>query len=419
MSTISYCCLASLAMLVATPSVALKAADRWPELRGPNGTGHAAAAGVPVKWRETENVRWKTAVHDRGWSSPVVWDDQVWVTTASEDGTRLFAVALDRRSGRILHDIKVFDVEKPEHIAAMNSYASPTPAIEAGRIYVHFGTYGTACLDTSSGKVLWSRRDLNCDHHEGPGASITLVGDLLIVPVDGCDVQYLAALDKSTGKTIWKTPRSVDYGKIHRFTRKAFCTPVVVEADGTRELVSPCSRAIIAYDLLTGAERWKFRHRGWSMVPRPQYAAGLIFAVIDYDRPELLAIRPGRGELTDDAIVWRLERGAPQKATPVVVGELLYFVSDRGVAACVEAATGKMVWQQRLGGDYAASPLLADGRLYFVNDEGLTTVIEPGRECKTVATNQLDGRVMASPAAAGKAFFIRTETHLYCLESSP
>lgn len=396
----------------------LRAADRWPELRGANGTGHAAASGVPVKWSETANVAWKTAIHDRGWSSPVIWDEQVWVTTATEDGTKLFAVGLDRRTGKILHDVKVFDVEKPEHIAAMNSYASPTPAIEAGRVYVHYGTYGTACLDTATGEVLWSRRDLTCDHHEGPGASVTLVGDLLIVPVDGCDAQYLAALNKQTGKTVWKTPRSVDYSKIHRFTRKAYCTPVIVEAAGARQLVSPCSRAIIAYDPLTGEELWKLRHRGWSMVPRPQSAAGLIFAVIDYDRPELWAIRPGRGELGDDAVVWRLERGAPQKMTPLVVDDLIFFVTDRGVGQCVDAATGKTVWQERLGGDFAASPLLADGRLYFVNDEGLTTVVEPGRTCKIVSTNQLDGRVMASPAAAGKAIFIRTEKHLYCLEES-
>ena len=243
--------------------------ENWPQFRGPAGNGHAEAAALPIRWSETQNVTWKTAIHDRGWSSPVIWDEQIWMTTATADGRRLFAVCVDRDTGKTLHDVKVFDVQRPERIAPINSYASPTPAIEPGRVYVHYGTYGTACLDTKTGRTLWTRRDLNCDHHMGPGSSPILLDKLLVLPVDGIDVQYLVALDKTTGKTVWKKDRSVDYSKVHRYCRKAFCTPTVIDSGGRRELVSPCSKAIIAYDPTQGDELWKVRHFGWSITPRP------------------------------------------------------------------------------------------------------------------------------------------------------
>jgi outer membrane protein assembly factor BamB len=397
-------------------SASLAAADEsWTELRGPGGTGRCGATGLPVTWSATENVRWKTAIHDRGWSSPVVWGEQVWLTTATEDGKQLFAVCVDRTSGKIVHDIKVFDVEEPQFCPPVNSYASPTPVIEAGRVYVHYGTYGTAAIDTQSGKIVWTRRDLNCDHHQGAGESPVLFENLLIVPVDGIDAQYVTALDKTTGKTVWKTDRSVDYSQVHRFTRKAYCTPAVLSIDGRPQLVSPCSRAVIAYDPRTGEELWKLRHRGWSMVPRPQLAAGLIVLVIDYDRPELVAIRPGRGELGDDHVAWRVPRGSPKTATPLVLDDLIYFVTDQGVAECLEAAGGQVVWQERLGGDYSSSPVYADGRLYFVNHEGVAKVLQPGREFKLLATNALEGLVKATPAVVGKSLIVRSEHHLYCL----
>ena len=222
--------------------------ENWPELRGPSGDGHSDSQGLPLTWSETKNIAWRTPIHDFGWSSPVIWQDQVWVTTATADGKHLFAVCLDRDSGKIVHDVKVFDVAEPEHIAVVNSYASPTPAIEAGRVYVHYGTYGTACLDTASGKILWTRRDLNCDHHEGPGSSPILLDNLLVVHVDGRDVQYVVALDKQTGKTVWKTPRSIDYSPYHINLRKGFCTPTVIDTGTRRELISPGAKAVMGYD---------------------------------------------------------------------------------------------------------------------------------------------------------------------------
>jgi outer membrane protein assembly factor BamB len=280
------------------------AGDNWPQLRGPECNGHSDSVGLPLKWSEKENVVWKTPIHDHGWSSPVVWDDQIWMTTATADGHHMFAVAVNRADGTILHDVKVFDTEKPEHIADCNSYASPTSVIEAGRVYVHYGTYGSACLDTASGKVLWTRRDLNCDHHEGPGASLLLWNDLLIVNVDGRDVQYVVALDKTTGKTAWKTNRSVTFSSPDRNQRKAYCTPIVIEVDGRRELVNPGAGVVMGYDPATGKELWRIRHGGWSIVPRPVFGQGLAFFVTDYEKPQLWAVRPGgSGDVTDSRVV--------------------------------------------------------------------------------------------------------------------
>ncbi len=393
------------------------AGENWPEFRGPAADGQSDSTGLPITFSDTQNVVWKTPIHDRGWSSPVIWGDQIWMTTATEDGKELFAVCVDRRSGKIIHDLKIFDVEDPQNIAPINSYASPTPAVEEGRVYVHFGSYGTACLDTDSGETLWARRDLNCDHHMGPGSSPILFDDKLIFNVDGIDVQFVVTLNKRTGKNIWKTDRSVDYADIHPMTRKAFATPRVIDAGGRLQLVSPCSRAVMGYDPETGEELWKVRHPGWSMVARPLFGQGLVFVAVDFDRPQLWALRPdGQGDVTDTHVAWKLEKGAPSTPSFLLIDDLLYMVSDQGVASCVEAATGKVVWKERIGGNYSASPIYADGRIYLASHQGVVTVFEPGREFEVLAANELDEQIMASPAVSGKALFLRTKSHLYRFE---
>ena len=271
----------------------------------------------------------------------MVWGNQIRVTTATEDGRHLFAVCVDSRTGKILHDVKVFDTQTPEHVASVNSYASPTPAIEAGRVYVHYGTYGTACLDTRDGKILWTRRDLNCDHHEGPGSSVMLHKNLLCFNVDGRDVQYVIALDKSTGKTVWKTNRSIDYTPFSPNLRKGFCTPIIIEAGGLLQLFSPGAKAMISYDPQSGEELWKVRYNGWSMVPRPLFGHGLLYVITDYEKPELWAVRPdGRGDLTDTNVVWRVTKDMPRTASLLLVDDLLYMANNDGYAICLEAKTG-------------------------------------------------------------------------------
>ncbi len=393
-------------LIVFVASGPLLADENWPQFRGPDGDGHARASGLPLKWSEQEHVVWKAPIHDRGWSSPVIWGQQVWLTTATADGHKLFAVCIDRETGKIIHDIHVFDVERPEFVAPSNSYASPTSAVEEGRVYVHFGTYGTACLETASGKVVWIRRDLNCNHEQGAGSSPILMGDLLIVNVDGRDVQYVVALSKATGKTVWKSDRSVDYSPYPENQRKAYCVPTVIPWQGSTQLVSPGAKAVFAYDPVTGRELWKVRHEGWSMAPRPLFGQGLVFAIVDYDHPQLWAIRPdGTGDVTDSHVAWKVAKGMPSRPSFLLIDDLLFLVSSDGVACCLEARTGDVLWQRRIAGKYSASPVYADGRIYFFNENSVTTVIKPSREFEVLAVNNLgDEQLMASPAAAGRAF---------------
>ena len=392
-------------------------AKNWPEFRGPEASGHCRATGLPLRWSETENIRWKTPIHGRGWSSPVVWDDQIWLTTAPDDGHEAYAVAVDARSGKIIHDVELFDVPHPQEIHSLNSYASPTPVVEAGRVYVHFGAHGTACLDTRSGKILWTRRDLECNHYRGPGSSPILVDNLMIVHFDGFDFDYVVALDKATGKTVWKTDRSNDFTDVDGDHRKAFCTPIVIEATGRRQLISPGSKAAMAYDPASGRELWKIHFKGFSSTGRPLWAHGLVFIQTGFGSPELLAVRPdGRGDVTESHIAWRVGKYVPNKPSAILVDDLIYMVNDNGIATCLEAKTGRLVWQKRLGGKYSASPLAAPGRIYFFSHEGKTTVIQPGRQFKRLAENQLDDGFMASPAVTGNALILRTKTRLLRVE---
>ncbi len=394
------------------------ASANWPEFRGPSGDGHSSSTNLPLKWSDSENITWKTPIHGKGWSSPVIWGTQIWMTTSENNGRALYAVCIDLKSGKVIHDIKLFHVAKPSQIGSLNSYASPTPVIEAGRVYVTFGTYGTACLNTETGKTIWSRRDIHCDHDVGPGVSPIAYGSLLIMPMDGCDVQYIIALDRKTGKTVWKTKRSIDYSKISYKTRKAFCTPTVIEVSGQKQLIAPCARAIIAYNPDTGKELWKITTTGFSVIPRPVFAHGMIYVVTDCGRAELWAIKPTvKGGKSTASIAWKLQKNAPQRSSIVLVDDLIYGMTHRGYVVCVEAKTGKMVWTQGIGSAYSASPLYADGRIYLFNERKGTTVIQPGREYKELAVNSLhQSRIMASPAICEKAIFLRTETHLYRIE---
>ena len=248
----------------------LLAFAQWPQFRGPEGNGVSASTGLPVTWSETENVRWKTAIHGRAWSSPVVLGRQIWLTTATPDGKQLSALAVDKDSGKILFDLKLFDVATPQFAHSFNTYASPTPVIEPGRVYVTFGSPGTAAIDTATGKVVWERRDLECNHFRGAGSSPVVFRNLLLMHYDGSDVQYVVALDKRTGKTVWQTKRSVDFqdleptGKIKADGdfRKAFSTPTIVMADGRPVMVSLGSMAAYGYDPLTGKELWRVVERG-------------------------------------------------------------------------------------------------------------------------------------------------------------
>ncbi len=409
-----------LVLALAFASSTSRAADQnWPQFRGPTADGHAAGRGLPLTWAEGKNVVWKTAIHDKGWSSPVIWGNQVWMTTALENGKQLFGVCVDRDTGKIVYDLKLFDIEKPKFCIPYNSYASPTPVIEAGRVYLHFGSPGTACVDTATGKVLWSRTDLECDHWRSAGSSPILFENLLILTFDGHDLQYLAALDKTTGKTVWKKDRNITTYRINDGDiKKAYSTPAVITIEGRQQLVSSSAEATMAYEPRTGEELWRVKHGGMNAASLPVFGHGRVFVTTAAGGEQLVAIRPEVKEPPPgNRIDWSFKKNVPTRPSLLLIGDLLYMVSDGGTASCVNAKTGEQVGTPvRLNGKFSASPVYADGRIYFASEDGPTRVVEAKPEMKVLAVNELDGNCMASPAVAGKALFLRTRTHLYRIE---
>ena len=404
-------------LLVAAAPAAL-AGENWPQFRGPSQQGHSDSTGLPVTWSETQSVRYKTLIPGEGWSSPVVWGGHVWLTTATEGGHSLRAVCVDRDKGKVVHNVEVFRVDKLDPKNSFNSYASPTPVVEEGRVYLSFGNYGNACLDTTTAKPIWTSRELKLDHKEGPGSSPVLYGDLFILHCDGMDVQYVAALNKHTGKLVWKTPRTTDFGNRPGDLRKAYNVPLFINEGGRDLMISVGAYRVFCYDPADGREIWSCGIPGFSNVPRPVYSDGVVHVCTGFMTPELWAIRTGgSGDVTASHVLWKLKQGIPQKPSILLVEGELYFVADTGVARCVDAKTGQSLWQERLEGKYTASPVYADGHVYFFSEDGLTTVIRPSRGgMQRVAESQLDGRFMASPAIAGKAMFLRTDKAVYRIE---
>ncbi len=404
-------CLATCLLLIA--SVA-RAADNWSEFRGPTADGHSTAKNLPVTFGEQENIKWKTAIRDKGWSSPVIWGKQIWLTTATEDGQAMWAMCVDLDSGKIVHNLKLWNLNKPQYCHPFNSYASPTPAIEEGRVYVHFGAHGTAALDTQTGKTLWKRQDLQCDHHRGPGSSPILFENLLILNFDGYDLQYVVALDKHTGDTVWTRDRNIDYGTADGDYKKAYGTPRVIDVNGQPQLINPSAGAHIAYNPRNGDELWRVNCGGMNVSARPLWGHGLIYGTTAAGGFQLFATRPdGEGDVTKTHVAWKQSKTIPTRSSPLLIDDLIYMVNDAGIFSCAEAKTGKQVWVERLGGNYTASPIYADGKMYFFSQEGVCPVLAPGREYKLLAKNQLDEGFMASPAAVGESLITRSRTHLY------
>ena len=384
------------------------AAEDWPQFRGPGGQGHSSERGLPLEWSESKNVAWKVAVPGRGWSSPVVAGERVWLTTATAEGrdTSLRLVAFDVGKGTPALDVEIFRLRGAALLNAKNSHASPTPIVDGDRVYVHFGAEGTAAVSTS-GAILWKAK-LPYQSQHGNGGSPELAGDLLIVNCDGFDESFVAALDTRTGKTRWRTDRRQPFSQ-------AYSTPLAIRAGDRDQIVSVGAFNAVAYDPVKGKELWRVGYPdGFSNVPRPVYGHGLVFITTGFQQPSILAVRPdGSGDVTRTHVAWKLSRGAPLTPSPLVAGDELYVVTDNGIASCLDAATGAVRWQQRLGNSFSASPVLADGRLYFLDEDGRTTVVKAGPVFEPLAANVLDGATLASMAVASRSFFIRTATHLY------
>lgn len=384
-------------------------AQDWPEFRGPSGQGISDERGLPLTWSESQHIKWKVAIPGKGWSSPTIQGNRIWLTTATEAGKSLRAICVDRNTGAIVHDVEVFRLKSAPQLNAKNSHASPTPILEGDKIYLHFGALGTACI-TQAGEIVWKTKlDYDNGQH-GPGGSPVIYEDLLIVSCDGQREQYVVALDKLTGKVRWRK---------YRAGNQAYTTPLIVRLPAGDQLISPGAFRAFSYEPRTGKELWSVSYgEGFSNVPRPVYGSGLVYLCTGFMQPSLLAVRvDGHGDVTKSHIVWSLKRGVSLTPSPLLIGNELYFVSDNGIATCVDAKTGTQHWQVRLGGNYSASPLFADGRIYFLSEEGESVVIAPGKEFKALAKNQLEGATLASMAVAGGSIFIRSQTHLYRLSN--
>jgi outer membrane protein assembly factor BamB len=390
--------------LAATPSA------QWPQFRGPEGQGHSSEKGrIPFEWSETRNVLWKVPVPGRGWSSPVIGNGRVWLTTAIAErgGATLRALAFDVASGRALVDVDVFRISNGTLKNAKNSHASPTPILDGDRVYVHFGGEGTAALDASTGAILWAKKFPYASQH-GSGGSPVLYHDLLIFSGDGHYEAWVIALDTRTGNVKWKTDRRKPFDQ-------AYTTPLVISVNGRDQLVSVGAYRASAYDPVTGREIWWVRYEdGFSNVPRPVFAHGLVYITTGFFQPAVMAVRPdGTGDVTGTHIAWSTTRGAPFTPSPIVVGNELYVINDLGVLSCLDVKTGKPHWQERIGGNHSASPIYVDRRIYFLSEEGVATVIAPGTTFQKLAVNELDGATLASMAVGHESMFIRSLTHLY------
>jgi outer membrane protein assembly factor BamB len=398
------------------------AGETWSHFRGDIGDGRADNAQLPLEIGEGLNVKWKVPIAGRGWSSPVIWKDQIWLTTATEDGVKMSAICIDRRTGQTLHNIVVFEnaLDDIRFRHPTNSYASPTPAIEAGTLYVHFGSYGTAAIDTATGKKKWERRDFQCNHWRGPAASPVIDGDRIIISYDGFDVQFVVALDKQTGKTIWKTDRNIDYGTDNGDRKKAYSTPMVIEVAGKRQAISPSATETISYDLATGAVLWRVNHGGMNAAARPLFGHGLLYISAGDGARAMVAVRPsGTGDVTETHIEWEFSKAVPKRASQLLIKDHLYMMNDAGVATCLEAKTGKLVWQMRAGtGEFRASPVFANGNMYCFAVEGGCVVLRCSPEFRKISSGKFESGFHASPAVVGNSLYIRSITDLYCIEQN-
>ncbi len=384
----------------------------WPQFRGPDGQGHSAVSYLPTTWGPT-NIAWQIEIPGSGWSSPIVVGEELFLTTAVPSGGEqsLRVLAFNKRTGKALWNAPVFSVT-PVKGHQKNSHASPTPVADGTRIYAHFGPYGTAALDRT-GKILWRNNTLKFPPVHGNGGSPALVGDALIFSCDGESNPFLAALNKSDGTVLWRTPRTL--GAKRTFS---FSTPLAIDVKDQTQVISPTSGGVIAYDPRSGREIWKVRYpEGYSVVPRPVFGHGLVFVSSAFDRPVFYAIRPdGTGDITETHVAWSISKGAPNTPSPLLVGDEIYFVSDAGIMTCADARKGTVHWQERIGGNFSASPVFADGKIFVQSEEGVGTVLKPGKTFTVLSKNDLKERTLASYALDEGVIFIRGAKHLFRIQ---
>jgi outer membrane protein assembly factor BamB len=395
--------------------------EDWPWFRGPGRQGISQEKEVPTQWSPTSNILWKTPIPGEGWSSPILFEDRVFVTTALEDGSSLHMLCLDRRSGKVVWDKEIIR-QKAGHRQPNNSYATPTPATDGTRVYVP-ACDGRVLAVSMDGEIQWTNSDFNYYYSEhGLAVSPVLYEDLVIVPFDWSspppdtkigwqvpwDKAVILAVDKNTGKTRWKGSRGS--------SRIAHVTPQIAKVDGQDQLVSGAGNVIQGHDLKTGELLWTVDSPGEGVVPSIVIGEGLVFTASGFGESRVCAVRlGGHGNVTKTHTVWESKDDVPKMSSMLYASSRLYLATETGVAKCFKAATGEVLWRERLGPKFSASPVWADGRIYFLAENGKMTVVEDGPAFKVVAQNDLGEKCCASPAISQGNLFIRTEKALYCI----
>jgi len=421
---------------IATCADAKSPPSAWAQFRGPTGQGTSPEL-TPVDFGLDHGMRWQTPISGKGWSSPVIAGDRVWMTTATTTEAteaqkterlanvqmgdmkevagivRLYAVCLDLKTGKLIHNLLLTTVDAPQPIHPLNSYASPTPAIDGDRVYCHFGAYGTWCLNASTGEIVWTRK-LVVDHSVGPGSSPIIEGDHVLLVYDGIDTQFVCALEKMSGEMAWKTPRPPMRATNGEF-QKAYSTPLCITVAGVRQAVVPGAQWIVAYDPKNGKEIWRADHgNGFSISSTAAYTGddkkvGLVVFTTGYGQSQIVAVRPdGKDDVTLSHIGWRVDKNVPEKPSPIAADGLIYFIDDSGVLSCLDAADATVKYRKRIPGNYSASPLLAGGNIYLSNQAGIVTIIKQGEEFEEIAEIELDGQLMASPAVVDGDLIFRS-----------
>lgn len=378
----------------------------WPRWRGPSGMGLSDEQGLPVRWSPAENVAWKTEVPGAGNSSPVIWGERIFITTASDQGKRRSLACVSRSGGALLW-VKDAPATAPEgRVIAKNGYASATPVVDGERVVAFFGNGGLVAFDLE-GEVLWHHPLAPFDAMHGTGASPVMYGGLVILFQEQSSKPSLGiAVDKRTGERRWTVEREPALG---------WCTPLALRIAGRDQLIYGASNTVVAYDPATGAEIWKCGGATHEVIPTVIAGHGLVYCASGRSGPTL-AVRPaGTGDLSRTGLAWRSPRGAPHVPSPVLSGDYLYQVNDLGIVTCFRARTGEVLFQKRLGGTFSASPVAADGKIYLTSEDGDTTVVRPGPDLDVLSVNPLGETTLASAAVLGGQIFIRTAKHLWAI----
>lgn len=399
-------------------------AENWPRFRGPTGQGISRETNLPIQWNRTDNIAWKTTVEGHGWSSPIVWNDRVFVTAATEDGQSYRLICLDRKSGSILWNNEIVrQTAAAGH--ANNTYATATPVTDGSMIYT-LAADGTISAVSFDGEVLWKHREFPYFSEHGLGMSPIVYGDTVFVALDHTnpgannkpglydpwDKAVILALDKASGKIRWKAKRGM--------SRIGYAAPNVLKVGDVDQLISPTGDVVQGFDIRTGELIWTAANPGYSTVPSVVIGDGLIYACSGFVDGVLRAVRPdGKGDVTQTHIAWETAEDVPRIPSLLYVNPNLYSITETGILRCLDGGTGGEIWRKRLGGKFSASPVWAEGKIYLLSEQGKTFVVESGSSYRLVAENELGEKCCASPAISQGTIFIRTEKSLYCIGSKP